>query len=358
MENGTKHQKEFFQKVKLIDLLKQKRLWYPKIYASILVFSLALFLRIWRLSSAPGIYVDEPIYVEIAANLPIQGGIYLSGIPWFVHPPLFFILQSQFFQALGINAVSFSNILAARIPTCIISSLTVLIVFLWISKISNIMIGGLASLLLMLEQYSLNFGRVGIMESTVIFFIVASLYSLWSAVQTHDLKRYILGGVLFGLALLTKELAIYVLIILLFWVILSRYAKIKLNIEGIVTFAFIGLVIYVIYFDYQLYVYGVNFLMAKITSLENLFSTYFIGSNSIQSSTYNTLVYDITRTVSIYFVSLVLMVIGVCTSFYIILRKKSYSALFLVSWFLGSAVFRLLIGIENVKFFFHSVTIF
>ena len=115
----------------------------------------------------------------------------------------------------------------------------------------------------MVEPYALKYARIGILESLVILFIVISLYLYGraNANSINNLKLFVLGGVFFGLALLTKELAIYLLVVVAVWLLLTRYVvRIKVNMKGTIVFLVTGLLMFLGYVVWALYVDASAFL--------------------------------------------------------------------------------------------------
>ena len=328
-------------------LIKNK---FP-ILIGFLLFVVALFLRVWRLSSAPDIFGDEALYTDIAINLPVYGQLVSYGEPWFVHPPLFFLVQSIFFQSVGISEVTLTNVFTARLPTCLWSSLTVLVVFVWITKASNYKIGTATALLLMFEPYSLRYGRIGIMDSMMIMFIVTSLYLFWKANDNGGFKRYVLAGVFFGLALLTKELAFYLFLPILIWWIITRYvSKVKVSIRKLSAFIGTSLLVYLGSFIWGLHLDTYGFLDAKIFLIKRVF--WIIGDyTDYNNPRYTSFINDLIRVADIYIVSYILLALAPVACLYLIFREKSRISILLSSWFIGSAIFFGLIGVQNIKFF-------
>ena len=161
------------------------------IFVGAALFVLAFFLRVWRLSSAPDIFGDEVLYVDIAVKLPQFGQLMAFGQPWFVHPPLFYMLQSAFFQFLGIKGVNLANVFTARFTSAFYSSLTVLVVFALVTKISNIKIGAISAVVLAFEPYALKYSRLGLLESAVILFVVLALYMYYSADGGQNARNFL-----------------------------------------------------------------------------------------------------------------------------------------------------------------------
>ena len=332
-----------------LSLLTKNRLL---ISISILLFALAFFLRVWRLSSTPDIFGDEVLYTSIAVTLPQYGHLVAFGSPWFVHPPLFYILQSSFFQLSGINGVTLTNVFTARLTSALYSALTVAFVFIWIAKISDYRIGLVTAFVLMVEPYALKYARIGILESLVILFIVISLYLYGraNANSIHNLKLFVLGGVFFGLALLTKELAIYLLVVVAVWLLLTRYVvRIKVNMKGTIVFLVTGLLMFLGYVVWALYVDASAFLGTYISLINR---ALWINTNSgYGTSGYPSLTSDFFGSADIYLMTYVLLALSVVSCVYLLYKDKSQSAILMTSWLVGSAIFFGALGIHNPQFF-------
>ncbi len=342
---------ESFDKPKtLLSLVDENRLLLVSI--GILLFVLAFFLRIWRLSSTPDIFGDEVLYTSIAVTLPQYGHLVAFGSPWFVHPPLFYLLQSGFFQLSGINGVTLANIFTARLTSALYSALTVTFVFILIAKISDYRIGLVTALVLMVEPYALKYARIGILESLVILFIVVSiyLYGRANANSTRDLKLFVLGGVFFGLAMLTKELAIYLLVVVAVWLLLTRYVvKIKVNIKGTIVFLVTGLLMYLGYVVWALSVDASVFLSNYLSLIER--ALWIVRNTGYTSPNYPSFTSDLLGAADIYLMTYVVLALSVVSCVYLLYKDKSQSAVLMTSWLVGSAIFFSALGIHNPQFF-------
>ena len=142
---------------------------------SVTIFVLAFALRVYGLSSNPDIFGDEVLYTIVAFKLPQFGHLVAFNSPWFIHPPLFFALQSIFFQLSGVSELTLPNVFTARLTSCLYASLAVVVVFVWITKISEIKVGAATAFVLMLEPYALKYSRMGILESLVMLFSIVAL---------------------------------------------------------------------------------------------------------------------------------------------------------------------------------------
>lgn len=319
------------------------------IIVGLILFVLSLFLRLWRFSSAPDIFGDEVLYCRMAIDLPVYGQLMAFGKPWFVHPPLYFMTLDSVFQWMGLNQVTLDNVFNARLLTSVCSALTVPIVFIWITKASNYKIGFTIALLLVFEPYALKFGRIGILESMVMLFIVISLYLFWEANEKGGFGRYILAGVFFGLSLLTKELALFLIVPIAIWWLLTRYfLKEKVDARKVLVFLGTGLLMYLRYVVWALLVTASIFLQTKIYLIQRVF--WIIKDTGYTNPAHISFAPDFMETAYLYIATYVLLAIAPFACLYMISERKQLPVL-LASWAIGSAIFFLAIGIHNPQFF-------
>ena len=320
------------------------------IIIAIILFAVAFFLRTWRISSSPDIFSDEILYADIAIKLPKYGFLMAYGLPWFVHPPLYFLLQSAYFQLAGIGSVTLSNVFSARLTSALFSSLTILFVFFFITKISDYRIGTFSALVLMFEPYALKYARIGILDSALVLFIIVSFYIFTEANNTKDVKKFVLSGVLFGLALITKELALSLLVILAVWYLLTRFVtRNNISTKGILIFLANGFLIYLIYVAWALSIDAQIFIATNLSLMER--SLWIVSNTGYTSPNNISFLSDFLSTTSIYLVSYLILALALVSCFYLLYKNKNKTEVFLTSWFIGSVIFFAAMGIHNPQFF-------
>lgn len=313
------------------------------------LFLLAFVLRALNLSSSPDVFGDEALYTNIAVTLPQYGHLEAFGSPWFVHPPLYYIFQSGFFQLTGIRSVTLANVFTGRYTSVLYSSLAVVAVFVWITKISDIGIGALTAVVLTIEPYALKYSRIGILESLVMLFAIIALYFFANANSRPGLKNYVLGGVFFGLALLTKELAVFLIVVIAVWLLLTRYiAKSKVNVKGTTVFLVTGLLMFLAYVIWALSIDASVFLNTYYTLLER--SLWIVRDTGYTSANYVSFTSDFISNANLYLMTYLMLGLAAVASVYFILKERNNFTLLLSSWFIGSAIFFSAIGIHNPQF--------
>lgn len=318
----------------------------------IVLFVLSFFLRAWRLSSAPDIFGDEVLYTSIAISLPQYGHLVAFGQPWFVHPPLYYVFQSSFFQLAGINSVTLANVFTGRLTSALYASLAIVVVFIWVAKTSDILVGASTAFALMLEPYALKYSRIGLLESLVMLFAIIALYFFASANSKPSLKTYVLGGVFFGLALLTKELAIFLIVVVAVWFLLTRYvAKNKVNVKGTVVFLVTGLLMYLAYVIWALSIDAPLFLSTNLDLLER--ALWVTRDTGYTNPYYVSFTSDFVSNANLYLMTYIMLGLAAVACVYFIFRDRSNFGLLLSSWFMGSAIFFGALGIHNPQFFIY-----
>ncbi len=309
----------------------------------------AFLIRAWRISLTPDIFGDEVLYTNMAITLPQYGHLVVSGQPWFIHPPLYFILQSVVFQSAGIHGVTLANVFAARLTSCLYASLAVAAVFIWVSKVSNIKIGLATAFVLMLEPYALKYSRIGILETLVMLFAIMAIFLFARADSKAGLKNYVLGGVFFGLALLTKEVAVFLIAVVAVWFVLTRFvAKRGVNVKGTLVFLVTGLLMYLGYVAWALSVNSSVFLTTNLNLIDR--ALWIVRDQGYTNPNYPSFMSDFISTANIYLITYILIGVAAIASVYFIVKDRSKFNILLSSWFIGSAIFFGAIGAHNSQF--------
>ena len=193
----------------------------------LLVFSLAVFFRVWHLDTIPpGVYPDEAINANQAISQP--GKVFYpenNGREGF-----FLSLINLSFSVFGIGAWQF------RIVSAIIGILTVLGLYLLSKELfgsksekSSQIIALLASFFLATSFWHVNFSRIGFRAILVPFLLTFSFYFLFKGLRDRKILNFVPAGIFFGLGLHTYiafRLAILILpVILIFYWLIRRREK-------------------------------------------------------------------------------------------------------------------------------------
>ncbi|MBU2577631.1 glycosyltransferase family 39 protein, partial [Patescibacteria group bacterium] len=173
-----------------------------------LVLVLAFVLRIYKVSEFPaGLNADEAAIGYNAYSL-LQTGKDEFGHLWPINfqsfndfkPGLYFYLVLPFVKLLGLTE------LAVRLPSVILGTLTVGILYLLVKKLFNSSLFALSSsLLLAVSPWHLHFSRGGWESNAAVFFILLGVYLFFLSLEKS--KYFTLSALSFSLSMFTYHSA-------------------------------------------------------------------------------------------------------------------------------------------------------
>jgi outer membrane protein assembly factor BamB len=180
---------------------------------AILAFSTMFFVN---LGSGPLWVADEQTYSQWAFHM-FKSGDYMTPwafgdvLMWIGKPPLFMWLMSLAYQIFG--ATNF----AARFWSAVFGALSLVLVFYLGKKLYNVPVGLVSVLVLGTFSTFYVFARRAMLDVSFVFFILASIYFLLLSETKENAQRYVaLGGLFFGLAFMTKQVAAFLIPIIVF----------------------------------------------------------------------------------------------------------------------------------------------
>jgi 4-amino-4-deoxy-L-arabinose transferase-like glycosyltransferase len=208
-----------------------------------------------NLGSGPLWSADEQTYSQWGFHMA-KTGDYLTpwafGNPslWIAKPPLYFWLMALAYQVFGVNNFS------TRVWSPIFGILTCVVVF-YLGKILYNRIVGLLSVLVLSTFFTFfAFARHAMLDVPLVFFMVASIFFfVLSGEQQKGNSFTILGGLFFGLALMTKQTtALLIPLILGPYLILTRRTIKSLFTKKVAIFLGVGILVitpWLIYMNIQ-----------------------------------------------------------------------------------------------------------
>ena len=182
-----------------------------------LILALAFILRLWGLGSDEllfdeGLYSFRSIgwldYLESSyQTTPVQW-LADSPMPWWPklsfhdHPPLFFLSQHIFFKIFN------DSLFASRLPSVLFGVTSVYLIYLIAKKLlASESAGLITSLMFAISFAAVSVSRLAMMESTLFFFILLNVYYFLKFLG--DKRKWWKFGLSFGLAILTKYIAVF-----------------------------------------------------------------------------------------------------------------------------------------------------
>lgn len=184
------------------------------------VLVLAFAVAAFRHAAAPDIFVDELIYASAGQNLSAGHGLVVQGLPFYWQPPLFFFFEWPFISIFGLTgAGTFAAALQLRLINAGIGALTAAGVFAFGWRIRGAWTAWPMALLFVTDPFVIRVTRRLYLEPFVAMWLLAALVLCYVSLGRWTWRRRAAVGVLFGLALLTKEVAGFALVIpFLLWV--------------------------------------------------------------------------------------------------------------------------------------------
>ena len=201
--------------------------------AVLVVFGSALIAgttMLWNIASSPDTSFDEVSYVTAARNVAQDWRLTWSNAPVFVHPPMSFLAQAGWLRVIGLADGSFyDSLVAARVFAAGVLVFAILLIGLLTAYLAPragqkraLLLVGVVVVLVATDPILLRYGRTALIEGFALF---ASLLTLCIAIWLRDRRPLVyvsVVGVLTGLALLTKEIAVFMVATPLVYAILEH----------------------------------------------------------------------------------------------------------------------------------------
>lgn len=222
------------------------------------IIFLASFFRFTFLGQAD-LVGDESInsfralgYLDSFATIGQDTSIdWFEDSPWWIklsfhdHPPLSFILNNIFLNSFGPTPF------VARMVSAISGILSALFIYFIGKKLFNQNIGLVAAIIFSINNFAVWIGRTGLQESLLIFLSLASLYYF---IKAFEERNYLfLSSLFFGLAILTKYTAIFLLPFFIVFILFKKRGWFKSKKFYLSILLFIIIISPVLIYNFQLF---------------------------------------------------------------------------------------------------------
>jgi len=163
-----------------------------------LILAVAVFFRLYKIDSAPpGLYPDEAMNGNNAIQTLETGGFKVFYPENNGREGLFINLQALSLKIFGYH------IWSLRVVSAIAGILTVLGLYLLVSRLFNWQIAALSSYLLAIGFWHINFSRMGFRAIMAPLVLVWGMYFLWRGLSSGRLWNFGLSAALWGLGFYT-----------------------------------------------------------------------------------------------------------------------------------------------------------
>jgi outer membrane protein assembly factor BamB len=245
-----------------VSIHNKKASWFSAHADALCVLAILAFSTVFFVNLGSGHLwaTDEQTYVQWAFHM-FKSGDYVTPwaygevLMWIGKPPLFMWLMSLAYQIFGVNNF------AARFWSPVFGTLSLVFVFFLGKKLYNLPVGFISALVLGTFTTFYVFARHAMLDVTFVFFILASIYFLVLSEKKESANRYAaLGGLFFGLAFMTKQVAAFLipLIVFVYFAVTGRGIKFLFT-KRFALFWGVGLLVFSPWLIYMILSFGPDF---------------------------------------------------------------------------------------------------
>jgi O-antigen/teichoic acid export membrane protein len=184
----------------------------------------------YNLFGSPDILYDEAAYTSTAQKVAQDWQLTLDNKPLFVHPPLMFLLQAGWLRMTGEasatlpSAIHMARLLAASaggINVLLIAGLAYRLASAGTATRRRVLTGAIA-VIAALDPVLVRYDRQDVIEPFALCLCLVTLHAAWHLRERGSLAYVSVTGLLTGLALLTNEITVFLLIVPLIFALLER----------------------------------------------------------------------------------------------------------------------------------------
>lgn len=155
----------------------------------------ALLLRVWRLDAYPTVFNSDEGNFGVSARAVVRGQLrnpFATG--WFSHPTFYFFIQAGAFRMFG------DGVVAARVPSALIGTLTVLVTYGYTRRQFGRTTAAIAAAFVAVFHLHLFVSRIALNNAADAFFMVMSLWLLDRMTRRRRPIDAVFAGLAIGLA--------------------------------------------------------------------------------------------------------------------------------------------------------------
>ena len=168
------------------------------------VVVLALGLRVWGLVTANDLFIDEVTYSRLALSVSRGEWPNLAGQPFHLHPPLTFLINGAVIDVFGLATDPTSLVFQLRWVNAVLGAVGVGLAYALLLRVTRPWIAVVGAVVLAADPFVLRNDSRVMLETPAFVFVLAGLLCVLSR------RRWVAvsGGVLLGLAVVAKDVAV------------------------------------------------------------------------------------------------------------------------------------------------------
>ena len=317
----------------------------------------AAIALLYNIFNSPDVLYDEAAYTWAAQQVAHGWHLTLDNQPLFVHPPLMFLLQAAWLHLTGHASVPLSSaIRMARLLAASVGVADVLLVAGLAFRLTSSanqrrrrVLTGLVAILTALDPVLVRYDRQNVIEPFALCISLIAIHAAWGFRARGALAYVSVTGLVSGLALLTNEITIFLVVVPLIFALIEKNGLLVRRSIAALAIA-IGFLLLFLVWAVELGLGG-SFLNLQTITLRRLIGlVQLTGLNEPGVS----LVAALERSVVQYSSSYVVLAIGFGALIWCWTRRNTQAGNFLTAWLTASYVFGayiIAVGTLNEQFF-------
>ncbi len=332
--------------------------WTADSWLAVFCACVAAFALLYNLSTSPDVLYDEAAYTFAAKQVALGWHLTLdNNQPLFVHPPLTFLLQAAWLRSSGHAA----GALAAAIPVArLLAASAGIADVLLVSALAYRLAGGagprrrrlvtgVTAVITAFDPVLTRYDRQDVIEPFALCISLLTLHAAWRLRDRRGLVYVSVVGLLGGLALLTNQITICLIVVPPLFALLER-SRLLLRRSLAALAISVGFLGVFLLWSAELGLAG-SFLTVQTATLRRLIGLVQItGLNVPGVSLVGSLLYSVTEYSSSYLV----LAVGAAALVWCWSRTNGSSGNFLMAWLVASYAFGayiVAVGTLNEQFF-------
>ena len=183
---------------------------------ALLVFAVTFVLRYVHVQQSWDIFIDEITYSRIAESVAQHHTVDFFGVPFFLHPPFVFLEQALFIDAFHVHGNIFAVVFAMRTVNVLFAAGSAVFMLRIGTRLGGTAAGLVAAGLFAFDPFLIRFDSRVFLESSTLFWVLVGYATLFNALERKGRSRLayaIIAGLAMGLAVLSNEMAIPLVVI-------------------------------------------------------------------------------------------------------------------------------------------------
>jgi 4-amino-4-deoxy-L-arabinose transferase-like glycosyltransferase len=195
------------------------------------IAAVALLLRLIGITTGYDTVVDELFYVSLGQSVgaghvpPVS-----AGHPFLLHPPLFFLLESSWGAVFGFGADPYHNVFSVRVLQQLLAAGSTVLIFFLTRRLAGYKPAVVAAVLFVTDAYLIRQNSRVLLETLTLTLVLAGyllIVRLMSSTGAERIRFAAAAGACFGLAVLTKDMALLVTTLPLAVLVITNWYRMR-----------------------------------------------------------------------------------------------------------------------------------